>query len=140
MKAMANKDRMVTKQKEKKSATGSFVGRNPASSKGATRVALRSKGGAHTATVTSKGQITVPKRIRMHLQVGKGDRIEFLIGPDGKVTLMPATADVKKLKGIVGRPDKPVTVEDMNRVIEAGVETRVDQSYRTRSLKLSAGY
>jgi hypothetical protein len=55
----------------------------------------------------------------MHLQVGKGDRIEFLIGPDGKVTLMPTTTDVKKLKGIVGRPDKPVTVEDMNRVIEA---------------------
>jgi AbrB family looped-hinge helix DNA binding protein len=119
MKAKAKKDRMVSTLKDKKSATGSFVGGNPESSKGATWVAHRSKGGVHTATVTSKGQITVPKRIRMHLQVGKGDRIEFLIGPDGKVTLMPATTDVKKLKGIVGRPDKPVTVEDMNRVIEA---------------------
>ena len=55
----------------------------------------------------------------MHLQVDKGDRIEFLIGPDDKVTLMPATADVKKLKGIVGKPDRPVTIADMNRVIEA---------------------
>ncbi len=119
MKAKAKKDRMVTTQKDKNSATGSFVGRNPESSMGTTWVAHRSKGGVHTATVTSKGQITVPKRIRMHLQVGKGDRIEFLIGPDGKVTLMPTTTDVKKLKGIVGRPDKPVTVEDMNRVIEA---------------------
>lgn len=119
MKARVKKDRMVTTQKDINSATGSFVGRNPAPSKGATWVAHRSKRGAHTATVTSKGQITVPKRIRMHLQVGKGDRIEFLIGPDGKVTLMPTTTDVKKLKGIVGRPDKPVTVGDMNRAIEA---------------------
>jgi hypothetical protein len=55
----------------------------------------------------------------MHLQVDKGDRIEFLIGSDGKVTLMAATADVKKLKGMVGKPDRLVTVGDMNRVIEA---------------------
>jgi bifunctional DNA-binding transcriptional regulator/antitoxin component of YhaV-PrlF toxin-antitoxin module len=58
-------------------------------------------------------------QIRMHLQVDKGDRIEFLIGSDGQVTLMPATADVKKLKGMVGKPDKPVSVGDINRVIEA---------------------
>jgi hypothetical protein len=51
--------------------------------------------------------------------VGKGDRIEFLIGPDGKVTLMPTTTDVKKLKGIVGKPDKPVTIGNMNRAIDA---------------------
>ena len=42
-----------------------------------------------------------------------------MIGPDGKVTLMQANLDVKKLKGMVGKPDKPVTVTDMNRVIEA---------------------
>ena len=119
MKAKAKKDRVVATRKDKNSVTGSFIGRNPAPSKGATRVADRSKRVAHTATVTSKGQITVPKRIRLHLQVGKGDRIEFLIGPDGKVTLMPATTDVKKLKGIVGRPGKPVTIGDMNRAIEA---------------------
>jgi len=119
MKVKAKKDRMISTRKDKNTVPGSFGGRNLASSKGAAGTAHRSKRVAHTATVTSKGQITVPKRIRRHLQVGQGDRIEFLIGPDGKVTLIPATADVKKLKGIVGRPDKPVTVGDMNRVIEA---------------------
>ena len=119
MKAKAKKDRMVTTRKDKKSVTGSFGGRSPVSSKGATWVAHRSKRVVHTATVTSKGQITVPKRIRRHLQVGKGDRIEFLIGPDGKVTLMPMTTDVKKLKGIVGKPDMPVTIGNMNRAIDA---------------------
>jgi len=119
MMAKAKKDRVVATRKDKNSVTGSFIGRNPAPPRGAARVADRSKRVAHTATVTSKGQITVPKRIRRHLQVGKGDRIEFLIGPDGRVTLMPATTDVKKLKGIVGRPGKPVTIGDMNRAIEA---------------------
>ena len=119
MKAKPKKYRRVTMRKEKSAVTGSFIGRNPGSPKGATRVVHRSKRVVHAATVTSKGQITVPMGIRMHLQVGKGDRIEFLIGSDGQVTLVPATADVKKLKGMVGKPDKPVSVGDMNRVIEA---------------------
>ena len=119
MKAKPKKYRRVTMQKEKSAVAGSFIDRNPRSPKGATRVMHRSKRVVHAATVTSKGQITVPMQIRMHLQVGKGDRIEFLIGSDGQVTLMPATADVKKLKGMVGKPDKPVSVGDMNRIIEA---------------------
>ena len=48
-----------------------------------------------TTKVTAKGQITVPKPIREHLNLIKGDRIEFLIGVNGKVTIMPATADVR---------------------------------------------
>jgi len=119
MKAKPKKYRRVTMQKEKSAVAGSFIDQNPRSPKGATRVMHRSKRVVHAATVTSKGQITVPMQIRMHLQVGKGDRIEFLIGSDGQVTLMPATADVKKLKGMVGKPEKPVSVGDMNRVIEA---------------------
>jgi antitoxin PrlF len=119
MKAKPKKYRRVTVRKEKNAVTESILGRNPRSPKGIAKVVHRSKRGVHTATVTSKGQITVPMRIRMHLQVDKGDRIEFLIGSDGKVTLMAATADVKKLKGMVGKPDRLVTVGDMNRVIEA---------------------
>ena len=72
----------------------------------------------HTTKVTAKGQITVPKLIREHLKIAKGDRIEFLIGINGTVTIMPATADVRALKGMVKKPAKTVTVEDMNQVIE----------------------
>ena len=74
---------------------------------------------AYTTKVTTKGQITVPKPIREHLKITKGDRIEFLIGVNGKVTIMAATADVRKLKGMVAKPAKPVTVADMNQAIEA---------------------
>lgn len=73
----------------------------------------------YTTKVTAKGQITVPKPIREHLKIAKGDRIEFLIGVNGKVTIMAATADVRKLKGMVAKPAKPVTVADMNQAIEA---------------------
>jgi antitoxin PrlF len=72
-----------------------------------------------TTKVTTKGQITVPKPIREHLNLAKGDRIEFLIGPNGKVTLFAATADVRKLKGLVPKPKKAVTVAEMKRAIEA---------------------
>ena len=118
MKVKEKRDRMATRRKDKDPVIGTSDGRNSASSNVANWAEHRPKRNAHTATITSKGQITMPKLIRNHLQVGKGDRIEFLIGPDGKVTLMPATTDVKKLKGIVGNPHKPVSVGDMNRVIE----------------------
>ena len=82
-------------------------------------VSANSGSRSHTTKVTTKGQITVPKPIREHLKLTKGDRIEFLIGDSGKVTIMPATADVRKLKGMVAKPTKPVTVADMNQAIEA---------------------
>jgi AbrB family looped-hinge helix DNA binding protein len=109
---------MIAMRKRKKSLPKSTADRKPPLPNHVTRLKNQSKRTVHTAKVTSKGQITIPKRIRSHLQVGKGDRIELFIGPDGKVTLMPATADVKMLKGLVGKPEKQVTVEDMRRVIE----------------------
>jgi AbrB family looped-hinge helix DNA binding protein len=97
----------VSSDAQKKSVkTAKFISSNPGSR-------------SHTTKVTAKGQITVPKPIREHLKLAKGDRIEFLIGVNGEVTIMPATADVRKLKGMVAKPSKPVTVEEMNRAIEA---------------------
>ncbi len=71
-----------------------------------------------TAKLTSKGQLTLPKNIRDHLALKTGDRVEFLIGPDESVTVLPATHDVRELKGIIPKPDQPVSLEDMNAVVE----------------------
>ena len=71
-----------------------------------------------TATLTSKGQLTLPKIIRDHLALKAGDRVEFLIGPDESVTVLPATRDVRELKGIINKPEHPVEIENMNAVIE----------------------
>ncbi len=70
-----------------------------------------------TATLTSKGQITIPVSVRNDLKVGTGDRVEFIqIGP-GRYEFVAVTHSVKELKGMFGKPAKTVSVEDMNKAI-----------------------
>ena len=70
-----------------------------------------------TAVITSKGQVTIPKSVRERLGVDAGDRVEFVETSDGAFTIVAATRDVRDLKGIVPKPGKPVSIEDMSRVI-----------------------
>ena len=71
-----------------------------------------------SATLTSKWQMVIPKLIREHLGVQPGDRVDFVIRPDGEVVVRPAVLDVRQLKGILAQPGrKPVSVDEMNRVI-----------------------
>ena len=69
-----------------------------------------------TATVTSKGQITVPKSVRTKLGLEVGHRVEF-IETEGGFLVKPATRDVRSLKGSLTKPRRPVTIEAMNRSI-----------------------
>lgn len=46
------------------------------------------------ATITSKGQITIPKEVREHLHLAEGDRLEFVIDEIGEVRIRPATGSV----------------------------------------------
>ncbi|MCU7937443.1 MAG: AbrB/MazE/SpoVT family DNA-binding domain-containing protein [Candidatus Thiodiazotropha sp. (ex Dulcina madagascariensis)] len=71
------------------------------------------------ATITSKGQITIPKEIRDSLDLHTGDKINFIIDDQGKVSFVPATRNVTTLKGIVTKPDKPVSIEDMKATVRA---------------------
>ena len=70
-----------------------------------------------SATLTSKGQVTLPKSVRERLGVETGDRLEFIESEQGFL-VVAATRDIRSLKGIVGRPKKPVTLDDMSRTIE----------------------
>lgn len=70
-----------------------------------------------TATLTSKGQTTVPKEIREHLRLHVGDRIEFVIEEDGRVVLVPASYNAADLAGMLPRPKRPVSLEKMRSVI-----------------------
>ncbi len=72
------------------------------------------------ATVTTKGQTTIPKKIREHLKLHAGDRLDFIIEDSGKVIMQPATLDVKELEGILHRPGiKKISVEEMSQAIKA---------------------
>ena len=71
------------------------------------------------ATLSSKGQITIPAKVRASMGVDTGDRIEFIEMDDGTFTIMAATRSVKELKGMIRKPAKPVSIEAMNAAIEA---------------------
>jgi AbrB family looped-hinge helix DNA binding protein len=72
-----------------------------------------------TAILTSKGQIIIPAQVRASLGLGTGDRIEFVALDDGKFAIMAATHSARDLKGLVRKPAKAVSIEDMNQAIAA---------------------
>ncbi|MCO5147928.1 MAG: AbrB/MazE/SpoVT family DNA-binding domain-containing protein [Aquamicrobium sp.] len=73
-----------------------------------------------TATITSKGQITLPQQVRNDMGLTAGDRVDFIRMEDGHYAVVPASHSIKSLKGIIPRPGRPVSLEDMQAAIEAG--------------------
>jgi len=69
------------------------------------------------ATLTSKGQITIPKPVRDALHLRTGDRVEFFLEADGTVRLLPVTSSVTALRGVLPKPGKPVSLAAMERAI-----------------------
>ena len=70
-----------------------------------------------TATITSKGQITIPAEVRSDLKVDAGDRVEFVQIAPGRYEFVAATGDVSALTGMFGQTRKPDKDEAMNGAI-----------------------
>jgi AbrB family looped-hinge helix DNA binding protein len=70
-----------------------------------------------TATLTSKGQITIPLVVRESLGVETGDRVEFVEVAPGRYELIAATRSVMDMQGMFGPATKPLSIEDMNAII-----------------------
>lgn len=70
-----------------------------------------------SSVITSKGQITIPKEVRDALGVQTGDRVEFVASAKGVFEMVAASKDVRELKGMIDRPRKPVSVEDMRKAV-----------------------
>jgi len=71
-----------------------------------------------TATVTTKGQITIPKSVRNALNLHVGDRIIFVLHGENEAILKPATQSIDDVFGILDKPDTVTrTVDDMNHAI-----------------------
>lgn len=56
-----------------------------------------------TATLSSKGQVTVPAAARSGLSIDMGDRVEFIEMEPGRYEVITATLPVMALKGIVAK-------------------------------------
>ena len=70
-----------------------------------------------TATLTSKGQITIPVKVRTALGLETGDRVEFVEMEDGTFSIIAASRTVQDLKGLIRKPAQAVSIADMNRAI-----------------------
>ncbi|WP_225908800.1 AbrB/MazE/SpoVT family DNA-binding domain-containing protein [Pseudomonas lactucae] len=72
-----------------------------------------------TATLTSKGQITIPVQVRSALGLETGDRVEFVEMEEGRFSIIAASKTVQDLKGLIRKPAEAVSIDDMNRAIAA---------------------
>lgn len=69
------------------------------------------------ATITSKGQVTIPKGVRTQLGLDAHDKVIFVVEDDGRVLLkIPAYPTVASLAGAAGTLDHPLTWEEMRRI------------------------
>lgn len=86
-----------------------------------------------TATVTSKGQITIPKPIRDYLKVKTGDLIDFVTDEAGRVVLQPGASDLTDLKGMLKRAKRaPVGLAEMDAAIARHLERKRRPSAKGR--------
>lgn len=76
------------------------------------------------ATLTSKGQITLPKPVREALGVHPGDRVAFDIREDGTITVEAETIDLRSLRGTIRTRVRGVTVEAMKETIRRSAARR----------------
>ena len=73
------------------------------------------------ATITSKGQVTIPQEVRNELRLATGDRLNFVRLDDGNYAIVPVKGSIRALEGILKRSGRrPVTVAEMEEAIEAG--------------------
>jgi AbrB family looped-hinge helix DNA binding protein len=82
------------------------------------------------ATLTSKGQITLPQSVRLSLGLQAGDKLDFVADDAGGFRLVALRKDVHALRGrFAGRAAQAVSVQDMNEAVQT------EAAARARSLR-----
>ena len=72
----------------------------------------------HIASVTSKGQITIPVHVRRHLDLNKHRKVAIAVKADGSVQLaVPKYPTLASIAGAVEALAKPMTMQEMREVI-----------------------
>ena len=77
------------------------------------------------ATLTRKGQTTIPRLVREHLKLNPGDKLDFVIESEGRAVIRSVKLDVRELKGLLKRRGgKVLSLERMNAAIARGAAGR----------------
>jgi len=74
-----------------------------------------------TATVTSKGQVTIPVEIRRKLRLRAGSKIDFIENGAGEMVIRSKSGDIGELYGFLKYDGAPLTIEQMDEAIGKGV-------------------
>jgi AbrB family looped-hinge helix DNA binding protein len=70
------------------------------------------------ATLTSKGQITIPIAVRKQLELKAGDRIDFILNDSGEAVLRRVSRSTDEVKGMLAhRGHAPKTIEQMDEAV-----------------------
>ena len=72
------------------------------------------------STITSKGQVTVPKAVRERLSLQPGDRLSFVIHDDGTVTVEAESVELSSMRGVVKSGGRHVSLAQMDDAIRRG--------------------
>jgi AbrB family looped-hinge helix DNA binding protein len=76
-----------------------------------------------SATVTSKGQVTIPKDVRERLRLIPGTRVRFVIESDMAATMRRYATSIRDLYGFLAPAPRTATIEEMNEaIVEAAAE------------------
>lgn len=68
-------------------------------------------------TVSSKGQVVIPKQVREHLGIERGDKITFVLETEGKVELKATKyPTIASLRGAAGRLPTSLAWEEMRQI------------------------
>lgn len=74
------------------------------------------------STLTSKGQITIPARVRRQLGLHAGDKLAFFVR-DNRIEVIPVARSVRDLKDLLPRPSKALSLEDLDKAIVDGASS-----------------
>jgi AbrB family looped-hinge helix DNA binding protein len=72
------------------------------------------------ATVTSKGQLTLPVAARRKLGIRPGSKLEIIVRGDTRLEVIPLVDSVSSLRGMLGKAPKRLSVKAMNDAIARG--------------------
>ena len=72
------------------------------------------------ATLTSKGQVTIPTKIRKALHLKTGDNLDFIVSGEDTIFIVPHRTPITSLRGIVSKPKTPISLAEMEQAIGRG--------------------
>ena len=72
-----------------------------------------------SATLNSKGQVTLPKQLRDTLGLTTGDSLYFHLREDGVVEMSPEKGDLLSLSGMIKPRVRGVSLENMEKTIRS---------------------